>query len=109
MARELDVEPCFVTPSWTEVTAGNWGDRWDLAYGSGAIDYGRMDVLDMTQPYYSTPNVFFVPKGSSAQEPTDLSGKSVGACAGCTMEKYLRGTLDLPVPRSTSWSRIRRS
>jgi polar amino acid transport system substrate-binding protein len=98
VARELDVEPCFVTPSWTEVTAGNWGDRWDLAYGSGAIDYGRMDVLYMTQPYYSTPNVFFVPKSSSAQEPTDLSGKSVGACAGCTMEKYLRGTLDLPGP-----------
>lgn len=99
VAKALGVEPCFVTPSWTEVTAGNWGDRWDLAYGSGAIDYDRMDVLYMTQPSYSTPANFFVPKSSKAEAPADLSHKAVGACAGCTMEKYLRGTLDLPGPK----------
>jgi polar amino acid transport system substrate-binding protein len=96
VAKALGVEPCFVTPSWTEVTAGNWGDRWDLAYGSGAIETSRMAVLYMTQPYYSTPANFFVPKSSPAETPEDLSGKKVGACAGCTMEKYLRGTLELP-------------
>jgi polar amino acid transport system substrate-binding protein len=98
VAEALGVEPCFVTPSWTEVTAGNWGDRWDLAYGSGAIALDRMEVLYMTQPYYATPNVIFVPTSSTAREPADLSGKKVGACAGCTMEKYLRGTLELPGP-----------
>jgi len=35
VAEALGVEPCFVTPTWTEVTAGSWGDRWDLAYGLG--------------------------------------------------------------------------
>jgi polar amino acid transport system substrate-binding protein len=99
VAKALGVEPCFVTPTWTEVTAGNWGDRWDLAYGSGAIEFSRMDVLYMTQPYYSTPANFFVPKSSSAQTPSDLGGEKVGACAGCTMEKYLRGTLELPGPK----------
>jgi polar amino acid transport system substrate-binding protein len=98
VAEALGVEPCFVTPSWTEVTAGNWGDRWDLAYGSGAIDLERMEVLYMTQPYYATPNVFFVPKDSPARRPQELSGKRVGACAGCTMEKYLRRTLKVPGP-----------
>jgi polar amino acid transport system substrate-binding protein len=98
VADALGVEPCYVDPSWTEVTGGNWGDRWDLAYGSGAIDYDRMDVLYMTQPYYSTPTNFFVPKSSKAGAPADLSGKEVGACSGCTMEKYLRGTLKLPGP-----------
>jgi polar amino acid transport system substrate-binding protein len=96
VADDLGVEPCFVTPTWTEVTAGNWGDRWDLAYGSGAIAADRMEVLYMTQPYYSTPANFFVPTDSDAMEPADLSGKEVGACAGCTMEDYLRGTLELP-------------
>jgi polar amino acid transport system substrate-binding protein len=96
VARALGVEPCFVTPSWTEVTGGNWGDRWDLAYGSGAVDFDRMDVLYMTQPYYTTPTNFFVPVTSRARKPADLSGKRVGACAGCTMEAYLRGTLHLP-------------
>jgi len=99
VAEALGVEPCFVTPSWTEVTGGNWGDRWDLAYGSGAIEFSRMEVLYMTQPYYSTPANFFVPKSSRAKTPADLSGKDVGACAGCTMEKYLRGTLELPGPK----------
>ncbi|HEX6714779.1 MAG TPA: transporter substrate-binding domain-containing protein [Thermoleophilaceae bacterium] len=99
VAKALGVEPCFVTPSWTEVTAGNWGDRWDLAYGSGAIDFDRMSVLYMTQPSYSTPTDFFVPKDSPAKSVADLAGKKIGACAGCTMEKYLRGTLNLPGSR----------
>jgi polar amino acid transport system substrate-binding protein len=99
VAKALGVEPCFVSPSWTEVTAGNWGDRWDLAYGSGAIEFSRMRDLYMTQPYYSTPANFFVPASSKARTPADLSGKQVGACAGCTMEKYLRGTLELPGPK----------
>jgi polar amino acid transport system substrate-binding protein len=96
VAKALGVEPCFVTPSWTEVTGGNWGDRWDLAYGSGAVDFDRMNVLYMTQPYYTTPANFFVPTKSKARQPSDLSGKKVGACSGCTMEAYLRGTLHLP-------------
>ncbi|MDQ4041089.1 MAG: transporter substrate-binding domain-containing protein [Actinomycetota bacterium] len=74
VAEALGVEPCFVTPSWTEVTAGNWGDRWDLAYGSGAIEFSRMEALYMTQPYYSTPTNFFVPRSSPAKTPADLSG-----------------------------------
>jgi polar amino acid transport system substrate-binding protein len=98
VAEALGVEPCFVTPSWTEVTSGNWNDRWDLTYESGAIDADRMAVLYMTQPYYSTPANFFVPVDSPAQEPEDLSGHTVGACTGCTMERYLLGTLNLPGP-----------
>ena len=54
VAAALGVEPCFVSPPWTEVTAGNWGDRWDIAYGSGAITADRMQRLYMTQPYYTT-------------------------------------------------------
>lgn len=99
VAKALGVEPCFVAPSWTEVTAGNWGDHWDLAYGSGAIDFDRMNVLYMTQPSYSTPTTFFVPRNSPAKTVADIAGKKIGACAGCTMEKYLRGTLNLPGSR----------
>jgi polar amino acid transport system substrate-binding protein len=99
VAKALGVEPCFVSPSWTEVTAGNWGDRWDLAYGSGAVEFSRMEDLYVTQPYYSTPTLFFVPAKSEARTPADLSVKKVGACTGCTMDKYLRGTLRLPGPK----------
>jgi polar amino acid transport system substrate-binding protein len=99
VAKGLGVEACFVTPDWgTEVTTGNWGDRWDIAYGSGAVEFSRMEDLYVTNPYYTTPTPFFVPAASKAKTPADLDGKKVGACAGCTMEKYLRGTLKLPGP-----------
>lgn len=96
VAAELGVEPCFVTPSWDEVIAGGWNDRWDIAWGSGAITAERMQRLYVTQPSYSTPTNLFVAEDATYQRARDLSGRSVAACAGCTMEQYLRRTLELP-------------
>lgn len=96
VASALGVEPCFVATPFDAMIAGSWGDRWDVAWGSGAITFERMERLYVTQPYYSTPANFFVKSGSSFQEPADLSGKRIGACAGCTHERYLQGTLELP-------------
>ncbi|MEO6208071.1 MAG: transporter substrate-binding domain-containing protein [Candidatus Limnocylindrales bacterium] len=96
VAAALGVEPCFVSPQFSEVTAGSWGDRWDLAYASGAINGGRMEVLWMTQPYYYIPQVFLVPQDSPAEVPADLDGKTIGTCTSCTVEAYLQGTLDIP-------------
>ena len=55
VAKALGVEACFTQPTWTEVTSGNWSDRFDLVYGSGAINATRMEHLWMTQPYYYVP------------------------------------------------------
>lgn len=96
VAEELGVEACFVLPPYSEVTAGNWGDRWDIAYASGAINGRRMEVLWMTQPYYFIPQVFLVPEDSPAQVPSDLDGKTIGTCTSCTVEAYLQGTLVIP-------------
>jgi len=30
VADELGLEVCFATPDWDLVTAGSWGDRWQL-------------------------------------------------------------------------------
>ncbi len=94
--QELGVEPCFVSPPWTEVTSGNWGDRWDIAYGSGAITADRMERLYMTQPYYATANRYFVQKDSAFQRPSDLDGKKIGACVSCSQEAYLQGRAGAP-------------
>jgi polar amino acid transport system substrate-binding protein len=96
VAAELGVEPCFVTPAFDQIIAGSWGDRWDVAWGSGALTEKRMKALYVTQPYYSTPANFFVLDSSSYTKPEELSGKQIGACAGCTHELYLRKTLSLP-------------
>jgi polar amino acid transport system substrate-binding protein len=96
VAAAMGVEPCFVTPPFDQIIAGGWGDRWDVAWGSGALTASRMKTLYVTQPYYSTPANFFVLASSSYTKPADLSGKQIGACAGCTHELYLRKTLSLP-------------
>lgn len=96
LANELGVEPCFVSPPWTEVTAGNWGDRWDIAYGSGSINADRMERLYMTQPYYAVPNRYFVAADSPYRTPSDLNGKKIGSCTDCSHEFYLKGELVIP-------------
>jgi polar amino acid transport system substrate-binding protein len=96
VAKGLGVEACFATPTWTEVTAGNWGDRWDIAYGSGSINADRMQRLYMTQPYYAVPNYYFVAVDSPARHAADLDGKRIGACASCSHEAYLKGELEIP-------------
>lgn len=97
IARRLGVEPCFVTPTRTEIISGNWADRWDIHIGSLAITPERMNVMYFTQPYYAGPVSLFVNKNNTAYAKAgDLSGKKVGVCAGCILEHYLEGILELP-------------
>lgn len=96
VAEGLGVEACFVTPSWTEVTAGNWGDRWDIVYGSGSINADRMKRLYMTQPYYATPNFYYVKADSPYQTAPELSGKQIGSCSSCSHEYFLKRELVIP-------------
>jgi polar amino acid transport system substrate-binding protein len=96
VAAGLGVEACFVSPTWTEITGGNWGDRLDIAYGSGSINADRMTRLYMTQPYYAVDNYFYVRADSAYQSAPELSGKTIGSCASCSHEYYLKGTLEIP-------------
>jgi polar amino acid transport system substrate-binding protein len=97
LARRLQVEPCFVTPPWSQLIAGNWGDNWDIHVGSVGITEERMQNLYFSQPYFATPIVIlFHQNNSSFQSAEDLSGKRIGVCAGCIFESYLRSTLRLP-------------
>jgi polar amino acid transport system substrate-binding protein len=97
IANRLGVEACFVTPAWDAIVGGNWADRWDLSIGSVTITPERMEKLYFTQPYYTTPAAVFVHQDNTTfTQPSDLSGKRVGACTACTYERYLDGTLEIP-------------
>ena len=41
VAAALGVEPCFVATPFDSMIAGSWGDRYDVAWGSGAITGDR--------------------------------------------------------------------
>ena len=97
IAKHLGVEPCFVTPPWSQLIAGNWGDNWDIHVGSVGITFGRMKVLYFSQPYYATPTVVLIHKENKTYKvPEDLSGMRIGVCVGCTFEDYLKGVLKMP-------------
>jgi polar amino acid transport system substrate-binding protein len=97
IANRLGVEIAWETPSWDVITAGSWNGRWDISVGSMTPTNDRQQVLDFTAPYYYTPAVAMVHADNTSVSDlsTDLDGKSVGTCAGCTYEQFLDKSLDI--------------
>ncbi len=96
VATRLGVEVCFATPDWDIITAGNWGDRWDLSIGSMTIYTKRQLVLDFVTPYYFTPAQFAAAADSGITTWTDLEGQNICVATATTYEEWLNGSLDIP-------------
>ncbi len=95
IGRRLGVAVEFVTPAWEIITAGNWGDRWDLSVGSMTPTKERARVLDFPAIYYYTPASFVTHEACDFAEVADLNDKVIGTCGGCTYEFYLRKNLTI--------------
>jgi polar amino acid transport system substrate-binding protein len=95
IAKRLGAELKIVTPAWEVITAGNWGNRWDVSVGSMTPTSERGRVLDFPAIYYFTPASFAVHQDSNAQKVEDLNGKVIGVCGGCTYESYLKKDLKI--------------
>jgi polar amino acid transport system substrate-binding protein len=95
VAERLGVEARFETPEWDAITAGSWGDRWDVSIGSMTVTEERMEVLDFTQPYYYTPAQLAVMEDHPAQSIDDLAGEVVCAGEATTYVFWIEGTLNL--------------
>ena len=97
IANRLGVDIAWETPSWDVITAGSWNGRWDMSVGSMTPTNDRQQVLDFTQPYYYTPAVVAVnaDNTSISDLSTDLDGKTIGVCSGCTYEQFLDKSLEI--------------
>ena len=95
IARRMGAELKIVTPSWEVITAGRWNGRWDVSVGSMTPTKERSRVLDFPAVYYYTPASFAVHADSPAKSVSDLNGKKIGVCGGCTYEAYLNKNLVL--------------
>ena len=95
VAHRLGVKVAWETPSWDVITAGGWNDRWQMSVGSMTPTNDRQKVLDFSQPYYYTPAVVVVNEDNTDIQDldTDLDGKKIGVCSGCTYDQYLSKTL----------------
>ncbi len=96
IAKRMGLQVQWETPNWTVLTAGNWNDRWDVSVGSMTPLPERVQVMDFTPAYYYVPAALAVYKDSTITSASQLTGKNVGSCGGCTYEEYLNGTLNLP-------------
>ena len=97
IAKRLGVDIGWETPSWDVITAGSWNGRWDASVGSMTPTNDRQKVLNFSQPYYYTPAVVVVNKANTSVKDlsTDLDGKTIGVCSGCTYDQFLTKTLDI--------------
>jgi polar amino acid transport system substrate-binding protein len=95
IAKRLGVKIAWETPSWDVITAGSWNNRWQMSVGSMTPTNARQKVLDFTQPYYYTPAVVVVHEDNTSVTDlsTDLDGKKIGVCSGCTYEQFLDKSL----------------
>jgi polar amino acid transport system substrate-binding protein len=96
VADALGVEPCYVVPTWTEMLAGHWNDRWDIAFASIGVAQERMENLYFTKPYIGIPERIWVRTDSSALQMSDLDGKRIGVCTACWADLYLQKKLVVP-------------
>ncbi len=96
IADALGVEPCYVVPTWTEMLAGHWGDRWDIAFASIGVAVDRMPNLYFTKPYIGSPERLWVKSDATAQKMSDLDGKRIGVCTACWADLYLQKRLKVP-------------
>ncbi len=94
IADRLGVELDFFTPAWEIITAGSWGQRWDFSVGSMTITTERQEVLDFTQPYYSTPAQMAVRPDSGITDLAGLAGRVICVGQQTTYLFWLEGTLD---------------
>lgn len=96
VAEGLGVEVCFATPDWDLVTAGSWGDRWDISIGSMTITKTRQKALDFAQPYYYTPAQFAAAADSGYTSLDDLEGETICVASATTYLDWLNGELATP-------------
>lgn len=95
ITKRLGVDIGWEAPAWDVITAGSWNGRWDMSVGSMTPTNDRQEVLYFTEPYYYTPAVVVVHEDNTsiADLSTDLDGKTVGVCSGCTYEQFIDGSL----------------
>jgi len=88
IANRLGVEVCYATPDWDVVTAGNWGDRWDVSVGSMTVTTARQEVLDFVTPYYYSPAQFAAAADAGITSWEDLEGQTICLAAATTYLEY---------------------
>ena len=105
IADRLGVEVCYATPDWDVITAGNWGDRWDLSVGSMTVTKDRQKVLDFVTPYYYAPAQFAAAADFGISSWEDLDGQTICMAAATTYLDWING-VDIGLPVESVYTEV---
>ncbi|WP_341367188.1 transporter substrate-binding domain-containing protein [Yoonia sp. BS5-3] len=84
-------EECEIVPvAWDGIIPALLSERFDVIMASMSITEERMQTIDFTDRYYSTPAVIVGPKDSDISgDPASLAGKIVGVQVATTHANYV--------------------
>jgi polar amino acid transport system substrate-binding protein len=103
IADRLGVEVCYATPDWDVITAGSWGDRWDVSVGSMTVTKDRQKVLDFVTPYYYAPAQFAAKADAGITTWGDLDGQTICMAVATTYVDWING-VDLGLPAESMYA-----
>lgn len=91
LCEQMKVECEFVAQDWEGIIPALIANKYDAIVASMSITPERMEKVDFSNKYYSTPPALIAPKDSAlaATDPGALEGKTIGAQASTTHATFL--------------------
>jgi len=93
LCKEIKRQCVFVEQVWDSMIPGLQAKKYDAIISSMSITEERLQVVDFSDKYYSTPSQIVVKTGTPFTELASLKGKKLGVLKGSTQEKYALGEL----------------
>jgi len=93
LCKEIKRQCGFVEQVWDSMIPGLQAKKYDAIISSMSITEERLQVVDFSDKYYSTPSQIVVKTGTPFTDLASLKGKKLGVLKGSTQEKYALGEL----------------
>ena len=91
LCEEMEATCTFVAQDWDGIIPALIANKYDAIIASMSITPERMETVDFSDKYYSTPPALIAPQSTDLTEttPAALSGKTIGAQSSTTHATFL--------------------
>lgn len=93
ICAEINRRCVFVEQVWDSMIPGLQAQQYDVIISSMSITEERLQVIDFSDKYYSTPSRIVVKEDTPFESLASLRGKRLGVLKGSTQERYAMGEL----------------
>ena len=93
ICAEIKRQCVYVEQVWDSMIPGLQAQQYDVIISSMSITEERLQVIDFSDKYYSTPSRIVVKEGTPFETLESMRGKRLGVLKGSTQERYAMGEL----------------